>query len=274
MYGNVKTVWFAMLQLAKSIQRDHSVLPYSTLNEKLNIQSGVSLATGEEPDMQYLAIGRGGVVNVGTSDRNLLQHKVTDGCLFEQIPFVMREVTNDLDPAERAKYRLRRLETHGGTQYFVYYLLKIDLASATPVVSKLDTTGGNEVEVPFVPIPSQLTPAPVALDANGLPITTSNLSILVSAPLEVILSTADITNIMDACEIIYGSPNKAIISEVSLCSGFDKSINSNLGGTSITHDEVIACQPCSFVNEDINLIYTSGSYTISYDIFTSLRLLT
>lgn len=274
MYGNVKTVWFAMLQLAKSLNRDHDVVAHSTLNEKLSIQSGVSLAAGEEPDVQYMAIGRGGVVNSGTSDRNMLQHKITDGCLFEQIPFVMREVGNDLDPAERDRYRLRKLETFGGVQYFCYYLLKIDIASSTPKINTIDTSGGTEDINPFIPNSSQLTPTPVPLDATGLPISTSNVSISVAAPVEILLTSQDIQNITDACKIIYGSVNKAIISEVAFCSGFDKIVSSSDGGININYTEAVACQPATFIGEDLNLLYTSSSYTFRYELGTTLRLLT
>lgn len=274
MYGNVKTMWFAMLQLSKSLNRDHDVVDYSTLNEKLNIQAGSSLAAGEMPDVQYMAIGRGGVVNNGQSDRDMLQHKVTDGCLFEQIPFAMREISNDFDPAERDKYRLRRLETYGGTQYFCYYLLKVDIASSTPELNKIDTSGGVEDISPFVPQPSQLTPTPVPLDATGLPISTSNVSISVAAPVEITLSSQDIQNITEACRIIYGSVTKAIISEVAFCSGFDKTVTSNDGGTTVNYTEAIACQPATFIGEDLNLLYTSNSYTFRYELGTTLRLIT
>lgn len=274
MYGNVKTVWFAMLQLAKSLNRDHDVVAHSTLNQKLNVLSGASLNAGEEPDIQYMAIGRGGVQNDGPTDRNMLQHKITDGCLFEQIPFVMREVTNDLDPAERERYRLRKLETYGGTQYFCYYLLAVDIASAAPEINTIDTSGGTEDINPFIPNAAQQTPTPVPLDANGLPITTSNVSISVEAPVEILLTSQDIQNIMDACEIIYGSANKAIISEVAFCSGFDETTTSNDGGLNVNYTEAKAVQPATFIGEDLNLLYTSSSYTFRYSLGTTLRLLT
>lgn len=274
MFGNVKTVYFAMLQLAKTLKRDHEVLQYSTLNEKLNIQSGVALAAGEEPDLTYMTIGRGGYVNVGTNGRNTLMHKVTDACLFEHIPFIIRETSNDLDPSERTRYRLRRLETHGGVQYFCYYGLKLDFTSATPTVSKITVNAGVQDTVPFIPTAGQVAPTPVTLDGAGRPITTSNTSISVDAPVETTLTSNDLQEIRDACEIIYGNASSAIISEIAYCSGVDRQVTSTEGGVSVTYMESIACQPCSFVNDDINTLYTSGSYTIRYILGTTLRLLT
>lgn len=274
MYSSVKTVNYAELQLNKSLNRDHTLEANSTLNQKLSIQSGVNFNAGERPEVEYLCIGRGGVQYV-SGDRNLLLHTVEDACFFEQMPFVMRETTNDLGPDERARYRLRVMENIGGKNYFVYYGLKVDLSTSIVNKELIDTTGGTENVSAWTSDASRQSPTPVSVDSSsGLPITTTNVSIKISASVEVVLTTEDIQNIIDAAEIKFGSPNKAIITEVGFCSGVDRNVTSTEGGVNVSYDEVIGCQVAQFIADDINLITTSTSYTIKYGLGTTLRLLT
>lgn len=274
MFGNVKTAWFAQWQLAKTLRQSHVVLPYTTINEKLSIEAGTaSDPNNDSHEMLYMTIGRGGYVNVGTNGRNTLMHKVTDACLFEHMPVRMAPLSAPLDPAERDRYRLRKVETHGGVQYEVFYAFSIDFTSATPETSVITVNAGVEDVDPFVSDAAQLNPTAVTL-VNGAPVTTSNRSIRVRAPIELVLSSQDLQYISEACEIIYGNTNSAIISEIAYCTGVDKQVTSTAGGTSVTYVEAIECQPANFVNDDINVQFTSGSITIRYNLGTTLRLLT
>lgn len=277
MYTQTKTAWHAQQELARALKAPHYIEDFSTINEKLGIESGTPVPLNGVLDLTYLAIGRGGHNNVagvnGESLVDILQHKVTDGCLFEHLPFIIREISNDLSDSERAKYRLRRLETWGGKSYFAYYLRKLDLTTASPVIKKLVVENGNTTESTFTPLASQLNPTPVTIGSNGLPITVTNTHLAINAPITLTLDAADIKEITDACRIIYGDIRYSNITELAVCTGADRSSTSTSGGITVTYTEAVAVQPASFLGADVNLAYTTDEIQFRYKLGTTLRLL-
>lgn len=253
--SSVKTIWYTQLEAARRRNAVYVPDTHSTINEKFGIQENVALATGELPDVSYLAIGRGGHKNVmvgGASLTDTLTHRINNACLFEHIPFVMRETGNDLSGTERAKYRMRRLETHNGTDYFVYYMKVLSIDSLGTSIMEIDTTSGTPVSTTYTPTAAQLTPQPVSnLEYTGKHLGVSNI-------LSVVLDNTEIQDIIDACAIIYNDNRFAAISELAICSGFDKSVSVTDGGVSVTYTEAIASQVCTFLpGEHKSLIYQS-----------------
>lgn len=266
------TIHFGRLEILRSFQRPFTVDQYSTLNEKFNIGQIAPPAEGY-PVLKYLAIGRGGhgpVIGANNAVlTNILQHVATHGALFEHIPFRMVPANADIPALEREKYRLRVLETHGGTQYFAYYLKVLDTTTAVPE-TRVITMQNSEIisDVPYVPSITALSPTPVDI-SNELVNSASGRHLVIRSQIPITLGTADINNIVDACTIKYGNAKFATISELALVSGFDIQITSTLGGGSATHNEIRSGQIMSFMGDHIELQTRPSSITLQYLLYTS-----
>lgn len=257
----VTTIWYARLAAAQAKNSDYTPDAHSTLNEHFGVEQNTPLAAGEIPELNYLAIGRGGHRNVtsnGASLTDTLQHRIDNACLFEHIPFVLREVNNDLTAPEREKYRMRRLETHNGVDYFAYYVKPLVRSSSSASIEIMTTTGNTVTTEPYVPSIQQLNPQPVSsLNSTGK-------HLVVRDGFNIVLSNEEIQEIINACTIIYNDSRYAAISELAVCSGFERQISSTLGGVAASYKEIIASQVCSFLpGEHKSLIYQSQEIDIS-----------
>lgn len=269
----VKTVWFSQLEAAAKKNAVYQPTNFSTLNEKFTINAGDPLAIGEIPELNGLVIGRGGHRNVtgpnGASLSDTLQHRITDACLFEHLPWAMREVGDDFDNTERAKYGMRRLENHDGTDYFVYYLKFIEVDNSDSVIQKEKVVNGTLEITPYVPTSDQLNPVPVSM-TNGEVNTSTGEHLTVTSKIIEAITPEDMTRIMDACEIIYGDRRFAEISEMGIVSSFPKTVTSNAGGISVTYEEAIAAQCCSFLTAGYRLMDQTEAIDLDFSVGNSL----
>jgi hypothetical protein len=246
MFSSTRSVYGVALQ---AIQ--HAGLPFvleqnTTLNEIFGVLAGVAPAVA--PDLSYFCIGKGGHKSTNGSDGTPLTksqtHKATDAGLFSFLPFIIRPTSNDLSPAERAKYAMRVQQTFGGTNYFCYYLKRYDFSAATLTKKINTTTNGVTTTTTFTPSPANLRPTPTVLSANGVnPL--AGQAVAVNATSDMSLSGSEVQEIINAATIIYGDPAYAVISEIGICSGADKIID--LGG-GVSFNEAIAVQICTFIN--------------------------
>lgn len=112
------------LHLAMLTGHDYICLPNTTLNEKLNIKPTAKVPSGRYPTLQYIGIGIGGATSLNQSPGFInSEHSPIDGCLFEHIPFVVKELNDDLNNNDRLKYRMRKEEIlPNGKTYACYYL--------------------------------------------------------------------------------------------------------------------------------------------------------
>lgn len=254
---NVKTIYHSYIEACRATGADFQPIEKSTLNEHLSIEHGTPLPAGV-PSISYLCLGRGGYVNAtaagGESIQHVQMHKITSAIPFDMIPVAVREVGNDFTAQERAKYRLRRLETHGGKKYFVYYGLAVDISTSTPQIDEFTTVEGQTTTTVYEAQDSQLTVDPVSLDGQGQPIQSTGKYLSVYIPFTVTLTKQQITDIIEAVTIVRGSANLATINELCLVSGLDKDISNTLGGVAASYKELLAAQVCNFigVNKPLN----------------------
>lgn len=271
------TVYGTYLQTIKQYGLPYQMIPNTTLNELFDIQAGVAPAPGKIPNMKYLAIGNLGHTFVKASDgsfeNDVIPHRADDAGLYGQIPFVMREVGNDLMATERAKYALRTMENHDGTDYFVYYLRRIDVTDITPQLQLVQNVDGVASSTPFVPTTDNLNP--VAPDiANSGTIVGSDTMISVSAVTTLNLGPEEIANIIEAHQIRTGSTRTPVISEFALCSGVDKDVQGSAGSAAtFTYSECIACQINVIVSAAYNIGYTTDGLELVLDVGGSEPLL-
>lgn len=245
METTVRSIIGGHLQTQMLLNKPIEILQNSTLNEKFNVAANETLNEGEVPSVKYITIGNGGHYMAVTA--NNIQypkshvHKPTDFALFNHIPFVCREIDNDLSSTERLKYRLRVLDYINGKPYAVYYAKVLDLNEAKPIVNIVSIKDGVTSLKPFEPTLSNLSPTPTVLKTEGVNTTTGDY-LASNSIASLVMNTNDITELLNACEIMYGDSHVGIISEIGLCTGFDRQVNGDFNGVQQKYTEVIACQ--------------------------------
>lgn len=272
-HTSVKTIWGAIVEASRRPGSTFTLLDYSTLNEHFQIEHGTAFPANTKPEIKYLVIGRGGHANVpGNSGlTDLREHRIDNACLMAHLPVRVVPANADLPPDERDKYRLRRLETHKGQQWFVYYAFVIkDISTDIDVKIGTKTDGGISYK-DFEAKPEQLNPQPVTI-VEGVRNRSTDKQVSVKSPFPIKLLATDIAYIIEAVNLIHaGDLRYAQISEMGVVSGFDKTVTSNAGGTSISYTEVVAAQIYNFLGVDIKLPYASSGITMNFRIGTVLN---
>nr|DAI38263.1 MAG TPA: hypothetical protein [Caudoviricetes sp.]DAP91586.1 MAG TPA: hypothetical protein [Caudoviricetes sp.] len=127
------TIYGLTLINAMLANRYYKVHKNTTLNEKFSVMPGDHTPTGtiEQPvfpRVKYFVLGVGGNIIIDNVNAyKYSPHSVLDAALFNHIPFIIREVSNDLDMYTRQKYRLRKTINIKGTDYYAYYARVCDL---------------------------------------------------------------------------------------------------------------------------------------------------
>jgi hypothetical protein len=266
----IRSIYGAYLQACKLMDRPFVLMPNSTLNEKFSIQQGVLPDVDKIPSMKYWGIGNGGhEMSIGAGGQTKtkpVQHKAIDAALYNHLPFVLRELTNDISPSERAKYALRRVETHNAVQYAAYYLRRLDFTGVVPGMLNVNILNGVKTTSAFAASSSNLNPTPPVIDPDDLN-TISGEYVSASAQLPLLLDAPELLEFINAVKVIYDDDDYAIISEVALVSGIDKVVSSpTQGGGSINFNEVIAAQCVSYVNTFFAAKYANSGVEVLLDV--------
>lgn len=218
-----RTIYGNALMTAQFKNVKHVVQPNSTLNEKFGVLEATH--ADENPALGYYCIGNGGH-HYDTAEGNMAlpttrYHRARDAALFKHLPFVMRELDNDLDAVTRAKYAGRTIENFGGVDYYCYWLKRVP-ASSDPVEVSHNVTNLDGIDTnPFIPGPEDLNPLPIEIPPEGVvPGTGETLS--VSSDVVIDFDSIDAENLREVCRIRFDNENFAIVSEIGLCSGEDK----------------------------------------------------
>jgi hypothetical protein len=272
-----RTVYGAVVQTTLFLDQLFDLVQNTTLNEKFGVQQGVSSSV--TPTLNYYGIGIGGhTMTAGTDGIYLptpLEHEPTDAALFKHLPFVLRLPTNDLSQAEQAAYAMRTTLTVGGVNYIAYYLKRLDY-STTQVQMQLKSVAsdGTVSTTTFTPTTSNLNPVANPLATSGVNLTTGDY-VTSTAKVTIAFTVNDITELLNAANIIYGDPSYALISELCLVSGVDKPITvTTTTGASYTFLEAIMAQVASFVNTLIPVRFLNSEVDIVLDLGATEALLT
>ena len=247
-----RTAYGAYLQSCLMLGIPHVIQQYTTLNEKLGIQSGITLAPGTLPKVQYYCIGNGGHSMTMGADNiplsKIKQHKATDAALFNQLPFVLREPANDLGPADRAKYGLRKEVVINTVSYIAYYLRRVVMDDVEARLEYRNVNEGVITVTPFVPTADNLNPTPTII--NNIGVNTANGDyITCTSQMPLSFTPDEIAEFLNVASIMYGDENYAIISEIGLCSGGDKVIAATSStGASFNFNEAIGVQIVSHIS--------------------------
>ena len=279
----VRTVYGADVQSCEFINAPLVIQPNTTLNQKFNFQATGVLPPNAYPSLGYIAIGNGGhsmSVGVGGIPAPLyIPHYPTDAALYNHLPFVLRLPTNDLTVAQQASYRGRTMVTIAGTQYVAYYLKTLVPVTLpvtpvpTPSIQSNSLLNGVTTSTPFVPSVANLSPTPPTIAQQQAAATSGNY-VSVSAPFSIVLSAFDVVELVNVSNIIYGSPNFAIISEVALCTGYDSRVTGAFGSAAtVTYTEALAVQVAVHGNDFKLLTNSTSGVTLNIDVGASAPML-
>ena len=165
-----RTIYSSYLQTCSLMKLAFQMQLNTTLNELFNVESGI--APSEIPSLGYFAIGNGGHrMTVGANNIPKVEpvrHSGIDAALYSHLPFVLREIANDIGPVERAKYAMRRQETHNSAQYIAYYLKRLPLQNVIADMEYIQVANGVKTATLFQPNSSNLNPQPPAPQAGAL----------------------------------------------------------------------------------------------------------
>jgi hypothetical protein len=266
-----RTVLGSYLQTVLLQDLPFEVELHTTLNEKFGILKDELPPIGKIPRMRYFTIGCGGhqmaVGSNGKTKPDPLQHRSRDFALFEHMPFVIREANNDLSAGERARYCLRREEIHNGLRYFAYYGKRIIVTNVRAAMEYVTIRDGQDPIVSkFIPDSSDLNPIPQTLGNTGVQ-TVAGDYIAASAKSDISFTKADVAELKNVAIVLYGDADLAIISELALCSGLDKTVQApGASGTTITFNEVICCQVVTHFNTFSSMVYNVDGLDIVLDV--------
>lgn len=265
-----RTVLASSLLTAKLLGLKHDLVPYTTLNEKLGIQSGVNADDATvTPTMKYWAIGDlGHKFTAGANSRPYtapIQHRPTDFAAFGQVPFVLRLPTDDLSPTLRANYALRRTETHDGVNYVAYYAKRIDLTDTEVTMQHVVIQDGTTTVTAFTPNESNLNPSQPTISPTVVT-TTDGEYVMASAPVTIEFTQFDAAELMKVAKILYGDENQAVISEIMLCTGIDKPVTITTGTGSQNFTEVIMCQAYTHITAYYAIGFANQGFEFTVDI--------
>lgn len=252
---------------------------YTTVNERLSILGDARPNRGDKYSMNVLIAGnKGHTTQPGTDGIPLMgvnDHVATNASLYGPLPLAMRTVDDDLSPAMRQRYCLRKLTTVNGINYFAYYGLRIDLNEDNTNVDLLRVTKteqGDEISA-FTPNNENLFPVPMDLPTSGA-ITTSNTHVRVSAIVNVKLNQQEIDEFVNAVKIMYnGDERYAVMSEFGLCCGVNRIVEVEGQDGIINFNESIGTQVYAFTMEHKALFYNTQELSIDFDVGNQIPLL-
>lgn len=276
MDNNVRSIYGAYLQTCALLGLNVDIKPNSTLNQKFDLFPNEIFNSGETPTVKYLTIGNGGhTASMGVDGLPLINpvpHSPRHAALYNHLPFIIREVGEDLTPGERLLYRLRVPRTIDGVNYMCYYAKVLDMSMVEPKIELRNNTDGIITATDFTPSLADLNPVKPVIPVNGNITSTGNY-LASTAKIEFVMNEAEITELLNACNIIYGSDNYAFISEIGLCSGVDRSLMGNFGGPPSAYTEAVGVQIMNFISTAIPAYALSTSITQTIDVGSTSPLL-
>lgn len=264
-----RTVYGMYLQTCAHLGLPFVVYPNTTLNEKLGIQAGKIPDAGVYPTVSYLSLGNAGLSSETLGDGTFAMtpkiFQTTNAAPYNPLPLILRPLGDDIDPATRAKYALRRIETRNGVPYIAYYLKRLDKTNMKAGMFLTTVVNGVKDTKPFVPDTSVLNPVPPVISNPGV-ITADGTFVSASAPMGVVLDANDIEELLNVFDIIYKSRDAAVISELATCSGLDLNVQvTDPGGAAFNMKEAIAVQVNDLVNVGAPLQFNSDGVVWNLD---------
>lgn len=250
--------------------KPYTHVPNTTLNEALGIHAGTMPTDGDTPHVRYYCIGVKGHINrVGADGGHYTQarqHSPDDFGLYQQIPFLLRPTSEDLSPAERVNYGLRKIITINGENYIAYYLKRLTI-SADPVKMLHNTVvDGVTTTVPFVPTNANLHPQPIDPEAVNV-VSTNGTYLTTSAMIDLLFDANDVAELKEVARIMFGDEVRALISEIGLVAGSDRTLSiTDPGYSAFNMNEVVMAQIVTHITGLWPVAFTSEGFRYGLDL--------
>ena len=265
-----RTVYGAAVQTSLLLGLPFSYPEFSTLNQHLNIQKDTTPSQLDRPNLGCYVWGNRGHSMIAGLDgiplNEVVQHRATDAGLFGQLPFVLREVNQDLTALERAKYVLRRQEERNGRIYYAYYGRRLNKTNLSVGMYYTQVQNGVGTVTNFVPKQSNLTPKPQQLSNSATNVLNADY-VAARARLNLKLDETDVAEMLNVAKVIYDDERYAVVSEIGLCTNVDKNIDApSFGGGTFVFAEAIGVQIATHVATYNPLLQTNTGVQIEMDI--------
>jgi len=246
---------FTQRIIYQELKQPYVIDNHSTLNEKFLIGNIQPPSTGGYPNLTYFCLGRGGHTSVVGANQTILinynRRLTTHSALFEHIPFVVVPAIraggfNDLSVQERSKYRLRKKITVNNAlgnpvSYYAYYLKTLTPTNFIINNTVLHAVNGEiDSAEEYIPTANDLNPTPVN-DSDIVTTVMNGKHFLISGNFTITLTPNEVSNILEACAIIYGNESYATLSEIGIVSAYDE-VYSSPYGDNITYTEARTAQ--------------------------------
>lgn len=265
----VRTGIAGLVQTGQYLDKPVQLLPNSTLNQKLGIDPDIDIPADATQRVGYVAIGNGGhSFVVGSNGRikwQAVHHTSRHTALYNQLPFVLRPVDNDLTASERLRYRLRRIEEHNGVLYAAYYLRVLDLSNAAISMELRHVENGVTTATPYQPTLEDLNPTPPVLNA-GEAVTATGDYVATSCKVPFEMSIDDIAEFNRATEIIYGEQGWGLISEMAIVAGCDATVNGEFNGETKPYLGIARAQITCFISTAYVTDFQTEGLVLNMDI--------
>lgn len=265
-----RTVYGADLQNTLYFKLPYTFKENTTLNEKFGVQAGVVPAVGVIPTVNYYAIGNGGHRNSTGADgqpfTSPIQHSAEDAALYKHLPFIVREVSNDLDVVTRQKYAMRKEILVNGLPYIAYYLKRLDFTGVSTAMTHNTVVDGVTTTVPFVPTGANLNPVAPAIPPTGV-VTTNGDFLATSAILRLDFSATDVAELINVATTLFDNELYAVISEIALVSGVDRVVTAlDSTGTQFNYNEAIVAQIVTHITRHYSVGSANGGFDFALEL--------
>lgn len=263
-----RTIYGAHLQKHLALNIPFEAPEHSTLNEKFDIGVDETRDPENTPVIQYYTIGDKGhrmrTAADGVSYTSPVNHRASDAALFRHIPFILRREGEDISPDRRAHYGLRRVEVINGERYIAYYLKRIDTSTTTSDLLFSKVVEGVETSVDFVPTIDNLNPQPPEIPNSGV-ISTDGHYLSTSSILTIDFNEWDVDELINVARVLYDNEERAIISEIGLCSGVDHVMGVDTPTGSFNYNDAIDVQVAIFITGYYPVGFTNKGFTFQVD---------
>lgn len=275
MEKSVRTAIGAKLQTAQKLNLPYTLDDNSVMNKQLNI------LPDELPDRtpwtQYVGLGIGGLSARFIGDRRRIElypfpHDPRHTGFFEQIPWVVRPITDDLTTTERVKFRLRKIQDVRGVRYAFYYLRKLNTTGMAVRLEYRVIQDGNVTSTPWEPSPDDQHPVPMQVNP-GQVLTTGDDYVASTAKSLVEFTPWDIAELVNVGRVLFESETAITVSELALLSGIDVQTTGDFNGIQLPITEAIGVQINDFISTLVPTNYTQSGAGVDLDIGSTEPLL-
>lgn len=263
-----RTIYGAHLQKHLVLNIPYAAPENTTLNEKFGIGTDETLPVNTVPKFGYFCIGdKGHRVRTGAdgiSYTSPVNHRATDAALFHHLPFILRPEAEDIPIAKRSHYGLRRIEQHHGERHVAYYLKRIDTSTVASQLLHTTIRDGVTTNREFIPTVDNLNPEPPEVPNQGV-ITTEGDSVSTTSILTIHFDEWDVAELVNVARILYDNEERALISEIGICSGVDKVLTATSPHGQFNYNEVVSTQIVTFVTGYYPVGFTNQGFTFQID---------